>query len=182
MASAVIELRDLQFVLANTATLLEMKYGLLTVEHIQWMSDITDKYEGNESNENIKPLLDKFKELPQEKLKEAASLLAQTTETGSSLKLFEPSYVLSRLSEIPKLSSDLQLLFHELFRKLKVANQEIPKLDAIVKMSFDSSISDENHERLRSDLRSRYVFVAGVCKQSADKIEAIIEQVQKTLR
>lgn len=103
--------------------------------------------------------------------------MANQRDVGSSVKIVEPRYVLSHLDDLATLKPDLQLRFYELFRTLDVVKQEVPKIDALLPMTFDSSISDQNHETIKTEMHSKYVFVAGQCERAVDKIEGIIARL-----
>lgn len=175
LASALVELRDVQFVLATMAFLLVMKHGRLTTELVEKTANVMNCYHGNEPVEDMRRHLDGVREMSQQQLDQLAAI-ADQREAASGVKIVKPSYVMSNLSELAKLKPDLQRRFYELFRTLDVIEQEVRKVDALILMTFDSSISEENHNTIGSEIKSKYIFLARQCERAVDKIEGIIAQ------
>ena len=176
LASARTELRDVQFVLATTAFLLILKHGQLTTELVEKTAAVFDGYDGNEPIEDMREHLNKVRGMSQQQLGQLAAM-AHRRDVASGVKIVEPRYIMSNLGELAKLKPDLQLRFYELFRTLDVIEQEVPKIDALVPMTFDSSISEQNHEVIKSEIHSKYVFLARQCERAVDKIEGIITNI-----
>jgi len=171
MTSARLELGDLQFILASTAIVLTMQHGRVTAELFEKAATVLDSYGGNEPIEEMREAVNRLRGRSQE---EFDQLAAKKEDVGSSLKTMEPRYVMTNLSGLSKLRPDLQLRFYELFRTLAVINQEVSKVNALVPMTYDPSISEENHNRLKEDIQSKYVFIARQCERAVDKIERVV--------
>jgi len=171
-----IELKELQFRLAFNSLLLEMNYGRLTVEIIQWVTPILDDYEGDESYDVVNRLLAIMRDGTQDVIDHILSQMRAAEGVGVSLKIYQPSYLVSNLAAIAKMSPDMQQRFHEFFNHLSVLNQEIQKVEERQNMTFDAAMTEENHERLVDDIKSKYVFIAGESRRVATKIEAIISR------
>ena len=42
------------------------------------------------------------------------------------------------------------------------------------KLTFDSSVTDENHEIISNELLLKYAFIQGMCKRVVDKLGAVV--------
>ena len=42
-------------------------------------------------------------------------------------------------------------------------------------MTFDSSLTDENHETINANLSEKYATIQGMCQRTSDKLELILK-------
>ena len=169
-----VELRDLRYRLAISSFLLELSHGHLTVEFVKWIKPIIDNYEGDEPKEHIKKWIAKSIKDDQETLDKWMEVTRAKEGVGAGLKKFQPSYLLSNLDEISKLSPTLQRRFHEFFNHLHYLNEEIQEVRARAIMTFDASMTEQNYKILTTEIKTKYVLIAKACRRVADKIEAIV--------
>ena len=169
-----IELHDLQYRIALVGFQLAQKYGELDKEYLMWIKPIIENYNGNEPSESVGKLIDSLINADEAKFAAGIAHMRSEKGVGLSLKTYSASFFEFNLGELSKLPVCLQLKIHEFMNQLNYLNQDIIKTNEINKMTFDSSITEENHDRLIGDLNSRYAFMQGICKSIVDKLDAIL--------
>jgi hypothetical protein len=98
-----------------------------------------------------------------------------------SLKHFSANLIESNLAAIHSFPAEFQLRIHEFRNHLSVLNQEIDRAIESHRMTFDSSMSSENHKRLIGDLNAKYNVIQGMCMRVSDRLQAIIEYETKRI-
>ena len=68
----------------------------------------------------------------------------------------------------------LQRKIHEFRNQLHQLNQEIPKIDTLMAMTFNSGLSPQNYELVKEEIANKGAFVQEKCRLAADKITAIL--------
>jgi hypothetical protein len=172
--AAILEMRDIQFVAAYTSLILEARHGHVTTELAELVSRILRDYQGNEPLGDVPDQLQALSGKTQEELDTITAAMAREPGAGASLKRIEPVYLNANIECLSNLPDEMQRKIYELLRTIRVVNEEIPKLDYKISMTFDSSITDENHSRLLNDIKSRYAFIAGQLRRVAEKVELVV--------
>jgi hypothetical protein len=174
VAALKVELEDLQFRLAIASLQLLQSHGGFDRDFAAWVSKIADRYSGDEPSEAIRKLLRQFLDADEKLANQFAMLGRAQPGVGSSLKKYETKFLESNLVEIIRLPITTQRKIHEFRNQLSILNQDITKADSYMMMTFNSSLSEENHKRVTKDLTNLYGIVQGRCKSLADKIEMIL--------
>ena len=170
--SLAVELVDIQMRILVTGFLLGQRYGTLNREYLVWLQSALSKYKGDEEISQVKMLVDSFVENGvdpglRERLRE------EKKGIGLSMKTYSTSYIDSNLGGRSGLSSELQLRIHEFRNCLNVLNQEILLANERQTMTWDSSISGTNHDRLIKDVETRFADIQNMNTRASKKIEAI---------
>jgi DnaJ-domain-containing protein 1 len=169
------EAEDLQYRAAATSFLLVQRFGEVTDEYLTWISPKLHAYAGNEPIEAVRRFVASLLEAPAEQRLALATRMRAQAGEGVSLKNFSASLIDSSLPSLAEFPVDYQKRVHEFRSQLAVLNQEIDRAKESLKMTFDSSMSNENHDRLVSDLNSKYRFIEGTCRNVCNKLQALIE-------
>ena len=168
------ELYDLQYRVAVVSFLLGQRFGELNMTNLKEIQPIIKNYNGSEKNENISNLIDGLLKADKIEFKKLITHMRAETGVGLGLKTFSPSFLEANMALVSKLPIDLQSKIHEFKNHLNIFNQEVLKANEDHKMTFDSSLSDENHERLTNSLLEKYAFIQGVSLRVVGRIEAVL--------
>jgi len=168
------EAEDLQYRVAITSFLLVQKYGHLSREYLVWVKPKLSCYEGNEPVQSVRELVEQLQAAPADQLLAVAAHMRAEEGMGLSLKKFSACLIEASLGSLLHFSPEYQRCVHEFRNHLSVLNQEIDRAVESLRMTYDSSISNENHIRLKADLVSKYQIIQGMCMRVADRLQAII--------
>lgn len=175
------ELHDLQFRIAISSFVLAKHNGKVDKDYLAWLKPIVKNYRGNEPKDAAVGLIDKLIEADDTELKASVEAMRAKKGVGLGLKIFSASFLDSNYGELSRLPVSLQLKIHVFRNQFSNLNQEIIKANERLKMTFDSSISDENHKRLNDDLSCKYVDIQDMCKWTADKLTAVLSEKIESL-
>jgi hypothetical protein len=172
-----VELEDVQFRLAVTSFLLIQNYGNLNREFLLWIQRIVDKYRGNEPSDNLKNLIARFVATDDSLLSHLAAQFKAKEGVGSNLKTYRVSFLEMHLADVANLSVPAQRRIHEFRNQLDILNQEIQRAIEYMRMTFNSSLSEENHQIVKVDLEKGYLNIQSRCKAICDRIDAVLEEI-----
>ena len=175
------EAQDLQYRVAASCFLLRQRYGEITREYLEWLKPKLLAYRGNEPVETVRQFVEVLLNAPDEQLAALAERMQAQPGVGLSLKTFNSGFIESNLAALHSLPIPYQRCIHEFRNQLVPLNQEIERAADSLRMTYDSSITDENHERLVADLRSKYVFIEGMCRRVCDRLQAVIDYDAKKI-
>lgn len=168
------EFYDLQFRVAIVSFMLGQKYGNLDKEYLSWILPIIKNHKGNEPNESLATLIDSLLVADEKEFRAYIYHMRAKEGVGLSLKTFYASFLESNIGLISKLPIDTQTKIHEFRNQLNNLNQEIVKADNYLTMTFDSSITNDNHERISADITRKYIDIQGMCRRVAEKLDAVL--------
>ena len=169
-----IELHDLQYRMAVLSFRLGQDYGDLNEKFVSEIKPIIENYQGNEPSKNIIEFLNILTNSNENERNKLIVHMREKRGKSLSLKTYSPSLIESNINILSTLPIELQSKIHEFKNHLNIYNQEAAAVNKYIEMSFDSSISNENHDILINDLAKRYAFIQGVAKRVSDKISAIL--------
>ncbi|EWG99933.1 hypothetical protein Q427_22255 [Halomonas sp. BC04] len=169
------ESEDLQSRVVVSSFLLAQRYGDLSREYLNWLSPKLQAYRGCEPIQRIRDLVDHLISAPDEEFNAMREHMRAEPEVGLSLKRFSASLIETAAPQIIHFPSEYQRRIHEFKNQMYAMNQEIERATVSLDRTFDSSLSDENHERVKNDLESKYIFIQGMCERVADRLQDIID-------
>ena len=172
--AACAELHDLQYRVAIVCFKLGQGYGKIDKEFLLWLQPIINDYKGNEINITLKKLINSMLKADDNEFNDIIEHMRAEPNMGLGLKTFSASFLESNITQISKLPLELQVKIHEFRNHLNTLNQEILVAKDVHIMTFDSSLTDENHEILSKELVGKYVFLQGMCKRVSDKIGVVL--------
>lgn len=168
------ELADLKYRLCGTSFILRRRQGTADIEYLRWLKAKVEEYRGEEPDNVIKMFIDKLLALNEAEFEEIVLFLKESDRSiGISLKTHAVSYFESNVDRIADLGSDLQTCCHEFRNHLSILNQEICRAVEMHSMTFDSSLSSINHERLVNDIEHRHEVIEGMCRIVVEKIDSV---------
>ena len=169
-----LELHDLQYRMAVLSFRLGQDYGDLNEKFVSEIKPIVENYQGNEPSKNIIKFLNTLTNSNENERNKLIVHMREKRGRSLSLKTYSPSLIESNINLLSTLPIELQSKIHEFKNHLNIYNQEAVAVNKYIEMSFDSSISNEDHDILINDLVKRYAFIQGVTKRVSDKISAIL--------
>lgn len=175
------EAEDLQYRVAASCFLLRQRYGEMTRDYLSWLKPKLAAYRGNEPVDSVRQVIELMLNAPDEQLAVLAERMQAQPDVGLSLKTFSSGFIESNLAALHSLPIPFQRCIHEFRNQLIPLNQEVDRAAESLRMTYDSSMSDENHERLVRDLRSKYIFIEGMCRRVCDRLQAVIDYDPKKI-
>jgi hypothetical protein len=166
-----VELEDLQYRLAAASYLLISHYGNLDKTFLTWFQPIVERQDPNGATLT---LIKQWMVLDDSTLSQVTAQLRSKKGIGSSLKVYQARFLESQLIEIAKMPVSVQRKIHEFRNQLDLLNQEIPKADSYMSMTFDSSLNERNRQIVNEQMNVKYLIVQAGSKVTADKIAAIL--------
>lgn len=168
------EAHDLQFRVALIGFLLAQNYVKLDREYLLWIRPIFENYKGNEPHETGITFIDKLLELEEKQFQLHVDYFLQNEDIGLSLKTYSVSFLETNIGLISEFPIDLQVKIHEFRTHLSLLNQQSLNANESFKMTFDSSMTDENHTRIKSDLIKQYIVIHGMCNTVVKKLNNVV--------
>ena len=169
------EAEDLQYRVSIASFLLAQRFGTVNRDYLVWLRPRLGQYKGNEPVASIQKFVESLLSSSEDQLVAISQHMRADEGMGLSLKRFSANLIESNLAAIHSFPPEFQLRVHELRNHLSVLNQEIDRAIESLRMTFDSSMSSENHKRLVDDLNAKYNVIQGMCMRVSDRLQAIIE-------
>jgi hypothetical protein len=175
------EAEDLQYRLAAASFLIARRDGGVTRDYVLWLKPKLEAYRGNEPSEPTRKFIQMLLEAPEDKLVAITETMRAEPGVGLSLKTYSASLIESNLTSLHSFSAAYQRCIHEFRNQLFILNQEVERANESSRISWDSSLSEDNHARLIADLNYKYKTIDGMCRRACDRLQAIIEYDRKKI-
>jgi len=101
-------------------------------------------------------------------------LLGSDGITDYSLKKVYLPFLESKIDILPAFGNKFRMLIFEIRSKIQALNEEIDNSQFYFRKTFDSSISRENHDIIRGNLKSCYKNINSQMKHIVEKINDLI--------
>ncbi len=163
------EFKEIKVRLAMTVYLLTKKIGTFNKQLVEWLKKQLEGYEGGHPTKRILSNLEKISGLTDEQLT-VIQLLGSDEEKAYSLKKFYLPFLESKIDLLPVFSDKFRVLIFEIRSKIQSLNDEIDNEQFYFRKTFDSSMSQANHEIVRQNLESCYKNINTQIKLLIDKI------------
>lgn len=175
LVAAKSELSDLQFQLCITGMLLAQQYGELNRKYLVEAKNILNAYEGGDKPESILKFIDAMLEASEEDFNAMAAHLRADDGVGLSLKNHSTILIDSNAVQVSRLPIELQSKIYEFKTALNIYNQEVLLAKESMKLTYDSTLSDINHQRVTEGLSAKYADLQKVCSRVCKKIQTVLE-------
>lgn len=175
------EARDLQYRLAIVSFLIAQRYGTINRSYLSWLEPVLEQYQGNEPSKAVKDLVFFLRDASDDTF--AAMIAASRAEAdmGLTLKRYSVSFIENHLPDITSFPTGYQSHIHEFRNHFIILNQEIDGALQYQKMTWDSSMTEENHLRLTQELIRRYAGLQDIFKRVCDCLQPLIEHDAKKI-
>lgn len=168
------ELSDLQVRMAMVSYSLASKYGQLDRQSLLKTKNVLSKYKGNESCKDSLKLIEKLLTYDEAQFQAMQACMKNEADISSSVKQVRISFIEHNTAAISNLPIDIQSKIHELRNQLSYFNEEAKNAKEDERMTFNSTLSDENYAVLKDNLHERYVFISEIGFRVVQKIENIL--------
>ena len=166
------EVHELRYRLACVTYMVQLKYGKVNKKLLTWIKPILDDYKGLNPVNDIRNSIEKQLAMTDEQLKEFAKLGKAAPEVGLSLKKFHLPLLDSRISFISSLDAALQNQLLEVKTHLNVLNEEVDQARFYYNLTFQSNITDKDHDRAVENLVNCY-------KQFGERAKIIVDLIRE---
>lgn len=175
------ELNETQFRILCLSSLLGMRYGKYDRTYLEWCLPYFKYYKGNEQKENCVKSREELLKLNDEKIEQTTLSLKRKQEQGIglSLKKYHLPFLDSKIGEISKFNIELQNIIYEIISRLQLFNDEIDKAIEYHQMTFDSTISNENHRIIRFEITNKYKILQEMAIGIVKKMDNCIKYKEK---
>lgn len=146
------EISELRVRLAMTTFLITLKYGEFDRAFLNWLKPYLEGYEGTYTDGTILKTLDTILIFSDQEIASYAALDRAKTEASLSLKKFRLPYVEANLGNLDLFSERTKLLMMETAAQIETINEEIDRIRFYYGLTFDSTLTGENHYRARQNI------------------------------
>lgn len=169
------EAEDLQYRVSISSFLLAQRFGNVDRDYLVWLKPRLVQYKGNEPVASIRKFVESLLNGSEDQLVAISQHMRGEEGMGLSLKHFSANLIESNLAAIHHFPAEFQRRVHEFRNHMSVLNQEIDRAIEWHRMTFDSSMSSENHRLLVEDLNAKYNVIQGMCMRVSDRLQGIVE-------
>lgn len=164
-----------EFRITMAAVLYQIKQRANSIDHelINFLLPIYKKYSGIKQVNNVMHGLEKMQKMDSEQL----SKMQQNSGIYDSLSLkkYDLPYLKTKVHEISVLENEFQRKTLEFLFLLDTFNEKVEESRFFYKLTFDGSISDDNHHIASAELENSYSNVSEQAKLILMKINALLE-------
>lgn len=155
--------------------LLAQRFGDLDRDFLNQTKSILDNYDGGEKPQSIITFIESMLGLTDEELAAMAARLRAEEGVGLSLKSHTTILIDSNAVQISEFPIELQSKVYEFKNALNIYNQEVEIAKSGLYRTYDSTLTDINHQRLGDGLAAKYADLQGVCTRVCGKIQRILD-------
>ena len=155
--------------------LISQQFGDFNKVYLAEVKSILNSYDGGEQIGGAISFIDTILNKSEEEFIALAAALRAGSDASLNLKTHTTILLDSNAVQISRLPMNIQIKVYEFKNSLNIFNQEVLSAKEKWKLTFDSSISAINHERISSDLSSSYANLQNVCSKVCDKIQVILD-------
>jgi hypothetical protein len=152
------EIKECQIRVLYVTNLLGFRCGKFDKEFLNWCLSYFQNYKGVESIEDAIESIEYFLSVKDEDIENVLALKrAMEKNHGLSLKKFYLPFLDSKIDEVSFFNIELQNIIYDIKSRLQLINEEIDSTIAYFHMTFDSSMSHENHDIVKKELIRIYI-------------------------
>ena len=171
--SLFVELHDLRCKLAMGTFLLAERTGTLNRELLLWLEPIEKSYQGFYAQPDFGKGIQGLLKLNDQQLQE---LCKQSADRGLSLKKYALPFLELHLSSLPLFSPEFQRNALEIRAQLSAINEEIDLVRFYQAKTYDSSVTPENYEIIRSSIKRLYGDIGRMWRDLADNTGKLLQR------
>lgn len=168
------ELRSVRYRLVCTAHLLCSEYGNYDKDFLRWCIANIEGSEQEEGSKEVIKMLKQHLDLHDTEFVVLVEALRAKAGVGKSLKKTDIAFSEMHLTELSLFRIKFQSLLFELKAILSHYNDEVEKAEKYHLMTFDDSLSSENHQIVKTQVIDKYEIISKISIRSVDKITEIL--------
>lgn len=168
------ELLHLQFHVCLAGYLIAQRYGDFNREYLVEVRGFIVQYKGEDASERF---INNIELLLQSSDEDFNETVARLKNQIASLNLKNHSTILldSNAIQISHFPMELQSKIYEFKTALNIYNQEVLNAKESSRLTFDSTLTDINHQRVTENLSNIYANLQEVCSRVCRKTQVIID-------
>lgn len=171
------ELKETKKVLVATAMGMNMRFGNYDREFIKWLHSHADIFGKEDPEKRMLEIFEKQLNYTEEEIAELDMTAKILKGGGVTLKSVNLPFLDSKISQLSLFDISLQNQLLHLRYHINSLNEEMEQARYYYRMTFDSSLTEENFHIISSNLEVSYRNVGKFSKQLVDKIDEIINSV-----
>lgn len=164
------EISELRVRLAMTCFLVTLRYGDFDRAFLTWLKPLLERYEGAHPARKTIETLEKVLAYPDKEIALFAAHDRVNPDKSLSLKKYRLPYLEANLGNLDLFSERTKLLLMETAAQMETINEEIEQVRFYYGLTFDSSLSDENHKLARYSVAESSMNVATTGREVLNKL------------
>jgi len=139
---------------------IEGKLGNLNKELLAWHQSMCGERKLPPPLDQLKELSKRLQSADDNSLKAASQRMKMSSGAGLHLKTFDLPYIRSKLGSLELFTEQARQHLLELLFRVSTVNQQVEDSRFYYKMTFDSKLSEENHNSVSNQLIETYKGVS----------------------
>lgn len=168
------ELKALRFRLIATVGQIAFKFGSFDRELLSWLRQQYENYGGAFPKERVLQSIDNLLKSGDKQLAIDAEIVNAPPGNVLSLKAFNFPFLDSQISNLSLFDAEFQNRILEIKTQVNFINEDIELSRFYFEKTFDSSITEENHEIISKNLKNAYQDVGEKACRIVDSITKLI--------
>lgn len=166
------ELHELRYRLACSAYFIEIRFGEVNRQFLEWLQPVFRNYKGINPSENLLKLVEMSLTYTDQQIAALAEHSKTPPDGALSLKKYSSPLLDSKISSLSWFSERLRNQLLELKTHQALLNEEVEQARYFSGLTFQSSISDENYKRAVENVINGY-------KQYSSRARLIVDLIGK---
>jgi hypothetical protein len=168
-----VELAELEYRLAVSVFMIETRFGRADRELLNWLRPIIVRYRGLNPTETLLKTIDSLLSLSDESLMTYAATQKAPPDGALGLKKYTVPLLESKFALLSALDVPLQNRLLEIRAHLGLFNEEVDQARYYFQLTFNSSVSEENRNRVEQNLIGCYKNASARARITVDHIGQI---------
>lgn len=172
------ELKDTKKRLTGIPLKIYSSYGDLSIEHFEWLKRETNNFNDLISDEE-EDEKEKYQKLLKEDIKlenvvKLFNINSATDNPAFHFKKIELGVINSNQINFEMLGNNFLTKILEIGFQVRVYNEEIQSVNEYLKMTFDSSVTETNHQIIQNEIKRKNYTIAQKAMLIVKKINRVI--------
>ncbi len=169
-----LELDEIRQRLVHTVFYTATKMGTLDRKLMDWFTDHLATYQGHLKDPDMLEVLEQSKGMTDQQIKVLATVGAASRIGSLSMKKYSARYLDANLGDLSLLDDQFQNEILESRERLSILAQDVDEAMRYHWMTFDSSLSTENHQVVVQNVDRKYKAIQRWSEQLADQIKQVV--------
>ena len=171
-----VELRELQFRLTLTVYFGARHTGKYDRNLLEWMRPIVESYGGINQSDNLWQEIRLGLERTDEQLRLVSEQIASNQNRGIAFKKYNATLLEAKINQLGAFDQESQNLLLEIKTRLDILNEEIDQYRIYHNQTFNSSLSQQNHDLIRDNIRDSSETIYKLARSTTDLITKLLKK------
>lgn len=168
------ELKEFRFKLTGVVYLTEERFGTYDRELLNWLKLIINDYKGTHRKDRIFKALEEHLKLSDKELSDLSQQSKGTMKNAFHMKKYELPFLTSKMDSLTVFDESFQNKIFEIRSQLNILHEEVDQSRFYFEKSFDSTLTDENHNIIIANLENTYRNISQRSRRLADRVGELI--------